>query len=193
MSEGRRSNLSQPIGPVWRRVLTVSGVALVLSAVILVAYPYYPAVQYQIDSRWVWPKSAQAADQVSTVNRLYIPEIGVDAVILEGPTLDILNRAEGVWHQTGDPTSNVVLAGHRWKYLPPNTTTFYNLCKLAAGNTISIDWQGKRYIYSVDSVTTVPQDQIEILAPSSKPRLTLYTCNDKRQTERIVVTASLLP
>jgi LPXTG-site transpeptidase (sortase) family protein len=173
----------------------------------LLIFPYYPAVEYQLNQQF----GAKAADASAIVtqspvndptasypltmtNELIIPKIGVDTDILEGPSLNVLLKHEGVWHQTGSfVDSSMVLAGHRFRYLPPNTSTFYNLGKMAPGDLIAVDWYGHRYRFNVTSVTTVPNTDTALLKPGVPGTLILYTCNDWRMTQRIVVTAKLLP
>ncbi len=187
----RRRRLNLKFRPVFATVAT----AVFVAGGFLVAYPLYPAVQYQVSQKIGAPIPLATAAQVEPVaqtNTLYIPKIGLKTAILESPTLKILDKKEGVWHQMGDLTGNFVLAGHRWKYLPPNISTFYNLDKLEAGDSIVVDWFGKRYIYTVSSKQTVPSTESEVLKPSDKPQITLYTCSDHAETQRIVVTAAPL-
>ncbi len=167
-------------------------------AILLLLYPLYPGAEYQ--TRELVAKTlnnstvlAEAPAQISAANEVIIPKIGVRTKILEAPSLKILDREEGVWHQTGDLSRNFVLAGHRFKYLPPNSSTLYNLGQLTAGDSVIIDYQGRRTIYAVSEVLTVPEGQVEILNQDGDPRLTIYTCSDKRQTHRIVVRAMVVP
>lgn len=177
----------------WLKVGSLTAVAVV-AAVVLV-YPHLPRVQYELSQSLMGQgtSEAQAAYEqkpIADTNRLYIPKIGVETAILEGKTLDVLNRQEGVWHQTGTlANDNFVLAGHRFKYLPPNTSTFYNLDKLSVGDTIMVDWYQRRYLYKVTQRFTVAQNRVDLLAQTPSPQLTLYTCSDESEKERVVVVA----
>jgi LPXTG-site transpeptidase (sortase) family protein len=183
-------------------------------AAIVFVYPLWPAAVFQWQRLHPGPTislgntavqvasntatanpAAAAADVVPiTDNRVIIPKIGVDTPIVEGSSLNVLNKTEGVWHQTGSVTQgNFVLAGHRFRYLPPNTSTLYNLNKLTPGDTIAIDWLGKRTVYQVTQMEVVSQNDVAILNPTPKPQLTLYSCNDFRQTQRVVAIAQPLP
>lgn len=170
---------------------------LFVAAALLTALPYWPALRYSVATPTISPNKqiAEAAPaQSASVNTVIIPKIGVRTAILEGPTLGILNRQEGVWHQTGVfDKSNFVLAGHRFKYLPPNTSTLYNLDKLSPGDVIIVDWHGRRTVFTIATMATVPATDVAVAAPSSIPRLTIYTCNEKSQTHRVVATATPLP
>ena len=141
------------------------------------------------------PSAAEAANVIPiTDNRVIIPKIGVDTPIVEGSSLKVLDKTEGVWHQTGSVNhGNFVLAGHRFRYLPPNTSTLYNLNKLAPGDEIAVDWLGKRTVYQVTQMEVVPENDVALLNPTAKPQLTLYSCNDIRETQRVVAIATPLP
>jgi LPXTG-site transpeptidase (sortase) family protein len=178
----------------FRVIASACTIAFVAGGV-LVAYPLYPAVQYEISKTVGAPANQVAAapnEPIAESNVLKIPKIGLETPILEAPTLKILDTKEGVWHQRGSLTNNFVLAGHRWRYLPPNTSTFYNLDKLEQGDTIIIDWFKHRYIYVVTEKKVVSQEEDELLAPTGSRQLTLYTCNDRKEKERVVVIATPL-
>jgi LPXTG-site transpeptidase (sortase) family protein len=181
----------------WKiRLSTTVFTTIFLGSILLLIYPYLPAATYQIHKSLPGPSQSQAIAEapISDSNHLFIPKINVSASVLESSSLDILNSQEGVWHQTGNVAGgNLVLAGHRWKYLPPNQTTFYNLNQLVAGDVVVIDWLHKRYVYVVKAVQTVPATDVSVLDQVGPAKLTLYTCDDKKQTRRIVVTADPLP
>jgi LPXTG-site transpeptidase (sortase) family protein len=167
------------------------------AAAFLLIYPFYPAAKYQVDKKIVETISHTSAlaatpSDISIGDRIIIPKIGVDTAILEGPSLAILNKADGVWHETGAQANNIVLAGHRFKYLPPNSSTLYNLNQVTAGDTVVMDLDHKRYIYIVTSIETVSKNDIAIRNPSATPTITIYTCEEVSQSHRIVVHAKLL-
>lgn len=193
-----------PIKPRWRinhtlrtlkhAVAIPTLAAGLVAGLLLVAYPLLPGIKYQVQKQvagYSNTKAVAAADPAH--NRLIIPKIGVDTTILEGPSLAILNKYDGVWHQTGPITDNFVVAGHRFKYLPPNTSTFYNLGEIQVGDTILVDWYGTRHVYTVTQTETVDQHDTAILKPTGTSEVTIYTCYDKRQTQRIVVIAKPQP
>lgn len=166
-----------------------------MAGFLLLIYPFYPAAEYQLKQTAAEISNPQptvaATVTESKTNALYIPKIGVNAPILEAPSLEILNIKEGVWHQTGTTNNNLVIAGHRWKYRPPNTSTFYNLHQLKPGDEIYLDWHGKRISYIVRTLKEVDQKQTEILNPSPTAKLTLYTCLDLKETKRLVIEADI--
>ena len=179
----------------WPRwMLKTAFTSAMLAGLVMLAYPLYPAVWYRVERQLaVFDSNLMAATPAMTTqwgsNQVIIPKIGVRAAILEGRTQAILDEQEGVWHQKGDLKSNFVLAGHRFKFLPPNTSTFYNLNQLQPGDVILVDWYNRRYAYTVQKNFIVNKNQIEILRDQAAPVLTLYTCSDKDEKERVVITA----
>ncbi|HUC86992.1 MAG TPA: sortase [Candidatus Saccharimonadales bacterium] len=196
--------LRSPFPPAARLLLAALwAIGLIAAAVFI--YPLWPAVAYEVQQLHPAALGATTATSsvpattsgstaapaaVGTANRLIIPQIGINTAIVEGPSLKVLDQAEGVWHQTGSAAhGNLVLAGHRFKYLPPNTTTLYNLNKLQVGDVITLDWLGRQINYHVIQMEVVPASDVAILNPTKTPRLTLYSCNDILMTKRVVAIA----
>lgn len=58
---------------------------------------------------------------------------------------------------------------------------------------IGVVWAGKSYEYKVSNIQVVPPSQTAILAQTSQPELTLYTCTTLlNPVNRLVVTADLI-
>ena len=128
-----------------------------------------------------------------TGDRVYIPKIGVNVTINTGGP-EALN--DGAWHrypERGDPVQggNFILSAHRFAIgLTPGETKkrspFYHINKLAVGDQVLVDFQGKRYGYEITSHEQVKPTQIEIEAPLKEgedPHLTLYTCTFKGESD----------
>lgn len=116
-------------------------------------------------------------------NKIIIPSIGVDIPYsTDGEAA--LDR--GAWWrhpERGNPETggNFIIAAHRFSIQPtPQATVikspFYHLDKLKPGDPIVIDYNGKRYGYKITKTYDVKPTQTEIEAPSSTPKLTLYSC-----------------
>lgn len=143
-------------------------------------------------------------NRLATNNRLVIPKIAVDTPVVEGSNLDVLLREEGAWREpeSTKPTENgnMVIAGHRFQYLPPNTSTFYNLNKVGNGDKILVYWKedGKNldFVYEVyETLTVNPEDTfVRNFDPKNNKEITLYTCGPEvgADTKRIVVKARII-
>ncbi|MDQ5913733.1 MAG: hypothetical protein QG623_352 [Patescibacteria group bacterium] len=137
-------------------------------------------------------------------DRLYIPKLGVNASLKNGGA-EVMNDG-GTWHrfpERGDPLTggNFIVSAHRWKTgkTPAETiaqSPFYNTDRLAVGDGIFVDFEGKRYKYEIFDIFNVEPEQVEIEEPLSigeKPYMTLYTCTLKGEADgRVVVRARLV-
>ena len=105
------------------------------------------------------------------VGRLLIPAVNLNVMVLEGTDPWTLNRAVGHIEGTALPgrTGNVGISAHRDGY-------FRNLGDIARGDEISILTPERTYTYAVESTHIVNPADIEVLAPSARPVLTLVTC-----------------
>lgn len=132
----------------------------------------------------------------SQKNILTIPKIGVRIPIIEGPD-DEVALLKGAWRvpesSTPSQGGNTVISGHRWRFRPPHSETFYLLDKLQPGDTFFVAWEGKEYHYRVTgSRVTFPND-IEVLNAGPVPRVTLITCTPLFSTkQRLVVSGELV-
>lgn len=130
-------------------------------------------------------------------NHLKITSIGVDTDISEA-TYDNYETAleNGVWRVSdfGQPNIDgapMILAAHRYGYLAWTNTfrrksSFYNLPKVKVGDTVTVDWQQREYVYGVYKT----ENGEEITDYSAD--LILYTCESLNGPERIFVYAKLI-
>jgi sortase A len=137
--------------------------------------------------------STPIADWPST--RIIIPDIGLDAVVVQGVDADALRRGPGHEPRTALPgqPGNCVIAAHRNAY----GLWFYKVDQLWPGSRITLRTPRESYEYQIVSITSVGDTDTSVLnAPREKnapPRLTLITCTIPRTTSRIIVIAHLLP
>lgn len=185
-------------------------ILIVLASVVALILPLVPSIEARLnppDPTFLkYPTSysldlgtkENSSTEVPVGNRLVIPKIGVDAEILEGNSEDVMLIKEGVWREPfgTDPSQigNMILAGHRFQYLPPNTKTLYNLDQIQVGDKFLVYWEGKDYAYEVHSVFEVLPHQTEIRDASEIPNeITIYTCTPIFTSEkRLVVKARMI-
>jgi sortase A len=142
---------------------------------------------------------------VSSEPRLIIPKINVDVPVVYdvGSDYDSQMKAmeSGVAHFAIPGASshpgeigNTAIAGHSsndlfdtgdYKFI------FAQLEKLAPGDSIYANYQGKRYTYVVTKLETVkPHEVTKLVYPTTKPLLTLITCTPLGTAlNRLLVTA----
>jgi sortase A len=102
---------------------------------------------------------------------LEIPSIELEVPLLEGSDDLTLNRGVGHIEGTTAPGAigNVGIAGHRDGF-------FRGLKDLRLGDTMALCTEKGNSRYVVDEILIVPPENVSVLAPRSKPALTLVTC-----------------
>ncbi|MFA5131124.1 MAG: sortase [Patescibacteria group bacterium] len=188
--------------------LKILNIALLLY---LIVYPFYPQIKY----RFFGAKDKESQD-ISQVNaavktiinklpasefsispdRLIIPKIGVNAPIILSDN-EKTGLSKGAWlvpfGSTPDKGGNTIITGHRFKYLPPNNTTFYLFDKLKTGDIFSILWQGRQYNYRVRQTMIIDPSNSSPYNISPKAIVTLYTCDPIYSTKnRLVIVSDLI-
>jgi sortase A len=133
----------------------------------------------------------------SAIARLYIPQIELHWVVIEGVTQEDLRKGPGHYPKSAMPgkVGNFSVAGHR------NKRTFWRLDELKTGAPIVVETATDWYVYNVTRNYVVLPSAVEVVAPepgkpkakATKPRLTLTTCNPKYDNyERLIVHADLV-
>lgn len=122
--------------------------------------------------------------------RIVIPAIGVDAPVVEGDGWEELKR--GVGHHIGSANSgergNMVLSGHNDIF----GEVFRDLDKLDLGDEIIVYAGDVPYRYIVKAKRIVEPTDVSVMAPTTKPIVTLITCYPYRiDTHRLVVVGEL--
>lgn len=149
-------------------------------------------------------KPGTSGPDMSSINRIVIPALKLDAVVayvpFDGQTWTIQGlRQEVAWlGNTSWPGlgGNTGLAGHVTVRGMGNGPFRY-LINLTAGDEIQLYTEQKIYTYQVSETSTVEETDLTVLQPSEKPRVTLVTCVDWNETigiylKRFVVKADLV-
>ena len=122
--------------------------------------------------------------------RIVIESLGVDAPVVEGDDPEALKK--GVGHHIGSANpgerGNCVLSAHNDIY----GEIFRYLPELKVGAEILVHTQTRVYRYVVQQTRIIEPTQVEVMAPTNSPTLTLISCYPYGvDTHRIVVIASL--
>jgi len=151
------------------------------------------ALEQSLQAPTAAPSTPPPAPQ-NQPNHVVIPAMLLDQPVVEGTSM-YKSLDQGVWRWPGgstpDKAGNTVLVGHRFTYTKPKGV-FYFLDKLHTGDTVGIVWNNKTYVYRVFGTVVVPPTQTNILDPTEKPTLTMYTCTPLwLPKNRLVIRASL--
>jgi len=122
---------------------------------------------------------------------LRIPKIHLEVPVLEGTDDLTLNRAVGHIGGTAEPggAGNIGIAGHR--------DGFFRVLKdVTTGDTVELVTQKKTVTYLIDQITIVDPSDVSVLAPRTRPSVTLVTCYPfyfvGSAPQRYIVQASLV-
>lgn len=113
-----------------------------------------------------------------SLNQLYIPSIGASAAIIEGTRPNTVDK--GLWRRPNGSVpgegGNTIIVGHRFSYNHGVVQPFYHLDKVRLGDSILVQWQGRRLSYYVTDKKVVTKYATDIESPTSSEQITLYTC-----------------
>lgn len=156
------------------------------------AFFYFQATVYQTYENWRFDESladslAAAAPKApaghdgkafrssvrdgAVIGRIDISRIGVSVMVVEGVASRNLKLGAGHIPGTalpGEP-GNVGIAAHR-------DTFFRKLREIRSADTITLTTLAGSYRYAVESSDVVAPTDVQVLAPSREPSLTLVTC-----------------
>jgi sortase A len=122
--------------------------------------------------------------------RLQIPAIGVDAPVVQGDGWDQLKKGVGQHIGSANPgqAGNVVLSGHDDVF----GEIFRDLINLQPGDQVILYTAQHQYIYVVTGSQIVEPTQVEVMAVTGDPTVTLISCYPYLiDNKRIVVSAKL--
>jgi sortase A len=122
--------------------------------------------------------------------QIQIPAIAVDAPIVQGDGWEQLKKGVAQHSGSANPgeAGNVVLSAHNDVF----GEIFRNLDELKQGDSITIYTANHAYIYNVDNILIVSPTDVELMAPTANPIVTLISCYPYMvDSKRIVVQASL--
>lgn len=195
------TNKSTPRPSGWRRLLQISLVVVLLLASYVIYLQFVPrrgvlSEFQQVEFLDSHPVNQQSSDQ------LLIPKIAVAAPIAVGGW-EVLDRNQ-VWHrfpERGNPADggNTILAAHRYVFgwtpqQVSRASILYNINQLTIGDSIYVDYLGKRYVYRVTKKETVKPDASNIEAKTTEPRLTMYSCTlrGERDGREVIIAEPVL-
>ncbi|MDZ4166584.1 MAG: class E sortase [Coriobacteriia bacterium] len=123
--------------------------------------------------------------------RLVIGDMGVDVMVVKGVTTADLRQGPGWidWTDMPGPSGTCGISGHRTTYGAP----FRRLDELTEGDTIDLYSPYRRYRYTVTRSLVVRPSQVEVVASTERPSLTLTACHPPYSaTYRLAVQADLV-
>ena len=132
------------------------------------------------------PPAPRAKEPLTELGSLEIPKLKVTEPLLEGISLNTLDRGPGHWPGTAMPghIGNVVVGGHRTSHSRP----FRHIDQLVPGDEVILTTLEGRFVYKVTSTKIVTPDAMWIVDQQPTFTATLFACHPVGSTrERIVV------
>ncbi len=178
------------------------GFVLVLSPVGWVAYTALSVGPTQTSALAAWEQGARGTagpqagatlpQDPGSALVLTIPRLGLRRLVPEGATPDNLRRfgvGRIAWTALPQAEGIVGIAGHRTTYGAP----FFKLHTLRPGDTILVDYRGRRFTYEVLRSEVVTPDRVDLLEGLPGERsIGLVTCTPPYSaTYRLVVLGTL--
>jgi sortase A len=157
---------------VARALLATGLLALGYVAFVVIDAKDYQAIEYRrLETARSNVSAVAAMVDGSAIGEIQIPRLGLSAVVVQGDSPTILQRAVGHIGDTAMPgdVGNVVLAGHR-------DTFFRPLKRVRIGDAITLRTPSGDFEYLVESTAVVPPTDVQVLEPSGGRTLTLITC-----------------
>ncbi|UCF26990.1 MAG: class D sortase, partial [Chloroflexota bacterium] len=122
--------------------------------------------------------------------RIQIPDIGVDAPIVQGDGWEQLKKGVGQHIGSANPGTdgNVVLSAHNDIF----GEIFRDLDRLLPGDEITVYTNQRSYTYVVTDSKVVEPTQVDIMDSTTQPTLTLISCYPYLvDDQRIAITSRL--
>lgn len=146
-----------------------------------------PHLRAYVQSITPVPISTPAPAQAT---RIQIPALSIDAIVVHGNDWEQLKI--GVGHSVGSANPgerrNLVLAAHNDVY----GELFRYLDRLKPGDEVMVYAGQQRYRYVISGSRIIEPTQVEVMAPTSTPSVTLISCYPYLvDTKRIVVFGEL--
>jgi sortase A len=144
---------------------------ILICSYVAISYTYMFWYQHQLELEWETRSTRPIPeDQNSTLIKLSIPKIQLNAIVVAGTTRDALLSGPG--HLEGSATlgkGNMVIAAHR-------DTFFHRLNELSKGDAIYLDDGKHSRHYVVTERKIVAPTDLTAIRPFNSERVTLITC-----------------
>lgn len=148
--------------------------------------------KYSINTLYSESSSYEAiklSDSISIIGLIEIPKISISYPILKESNSELLKIS--VCRFSGpmpNKIGNLCVAGHNYK----SNSMFSKLHKLNIGDSIFItDLNNVKLEYVVYDKFKVKQNNLECTKSSNNVEITLITCNDNNNKERVVIKAKM--
>jgi sortase A len=150
-----------------------------------------PSVPVPIQMRRIRRAAARYRMQLErgdAVGRLHVPQLGLDAIVVEGTDSATLTKGPGRYVKSYVPGEGelIYIAGHRTTYGAP----LARIDQLRKGDEVRLEVPYGTFVYRVSSHVIVPASDVERLESSGREEIALQACHPRFfASERYIVYA----
>jgi sortase A len=150
-----------------------------------------PSVSLAIQKRGIRQAAARYRMQLErgdAVGRLHVPQLGLDAIVVEGTDSTTLTKGPGRFTKSYVPGEGelIYIAGHRTTYGAP----LAHIDRLREGDEVRLEMPYGTFVYRVSGHVIVPADDVERLQSSGREEIALQACHPRFfASERYIVYA----
>ncbi len=164
-----------------------AGYFFVFLSLLIILYPAFLKDYQKLSPIKVSPDFKKESARGLIPDRIMIPSVKIDLPVQEAKI------EKGYWQVFDDTAAygqgsaalgekgNMVIFAHAKEGL------FYNLKNVKENDLIFVYSKNKKYAYKVKKIKTVYPYQTEVIAPTKKRTLTLYTCTGFYNEKRLIV------
>lgn len=163
---------------------------IVLALIVLIFnFPTFNKVDENKNPILINSKLLESKQKENIPVRIIIPKNDIDLRVIPAQIVngywELSKTTASYGLGSGHPghASNTVIFAHARKGL------FYNLRNVKTGDSIYVFSKDKWFRYKVNKITAVYPNETEVIQPTKKETLTLYTCTGFSDEKRLVVTA----
>jgi sortase A len=150
-----------------------------------------PSVPVSIQKRRIAEAATRYRMQLErgdAVGRLRVPQLGLDAIVVEGTDSATLTKGPGRFTKSYVPGEGelIYIAGHRTTYGAP----FAHIDRLRVGDEVRLEVPYGTFVYRVSSHVIVPANALDRLRSSGREEIALQACHPRFfASERYIVYA----
>jgi len=118
---------------------------------------------------------ADQTEEGEAIGRILAPDMGTNAVFLQGTTTPTLQKGPGLYPDTGFPGEGrtIGIAGHRTTYLAP----FRHIDDMRKGDPVTLEMPYGTFTYRVQKTEIVDDSAVQVVRDVGYERVVLTACH----------------
>ncbi|MCH7951831.1 sortase [Patescibacteria group bacterium] len=174
--------------------ITISGLLLMLLVAVSLSRQKQQVPPVDGASFPLYPMNVNAAEMRENIvraerpARIQVPSVSIDIAVkpaqVKENAWEFHDDAVSFWEGSARPTEegNIVIYAHRDEH-------FQRLSQASIGEKVLIDTDNERFSYTISGFRVVSPGQMEVFAPTESEQLTILTCTNENDADRLVIIA----